>query len=283
MVKIITLGCGGGRHQTVDQSFKTGGFRVHDERFKVHVDPGPGALLLTNKYGLDPEDLDALFISHAHPDHYTDGELLISAMTKNGEGRRGALLGSESVIRGIDFDRDCEGNVDRIGPSISQFHRKKVKDLEFLSHGESFDINSFRMEATKTFHSDPSCIGFKLETSAGKIGYTADTEKFEELPKIFEDVRVLIGNVTRPNGKRIDHHLCSDDFAEILEEVDPDLGIILHMGMLFLRNSPNKESSKIEDSSGVRTIPGYSGTEISLSDGVKIKNLSESKSFHRFY
>lgn len=47
MTEIISLGCGGGRHQTLDQTFRTGGFRIHSG-FKLHVDPGPGALLLTN-------------------------------------------------------------------------------------------------------------------------------------------------------------------------------------------------------------------------------------------
>jgi predicted TIM-barrel enzyme len=76
MVELVFLGCGGGRYMTIDQIFNTGGFRIHDTA-KIHVDPGPGALLLTHQHGLNPLDLDCIVATHCHPDHYCDADALI--------------------------------------------------------------------------------------------------------------------------------------------------------------------------------------------------------------
>lgn len=271
MTKIITLGCGGGRHQTIDQTFKTGGFRIHDKKFKIHIDPGPGALLLTNQYGLDPKDLDAVFVSHAHPDHYADAEVLIGAM--NRENSAGRLIGSQSVV---EEDR-------KLGPAISSYHKRKAGEIISLKPGDVFNLNGTDVTASPTEHSDSTGVGFIIETGSGSVGYTGDTELCDDLVDVFEDVRILVGNVTRPGSKRIDGHLCSDDFAELLETVQPDLGIILHMGMLFLRNSPREEAARIEERSGVETIPGFVGTEINIGESVGVKRKVEQEKLERFF
>ncbi len=272
MTEIITLGCGGGRHQTVDQTFKTGGFRIHDEDTKLHVDPGPGAILLTNKFGLDPEKLDAVLVSHAHPDHYTDAEVLIGAM-KNSSGENGKIIGSGSVLEGQEGDN----------PVISNYHKEQVRESIVLKSGETDSVEDVQVEATPAKHTDSTTIGFKIRTRNHKIGYTSDTELFDELYDKFSDVDILIGNVTRPWNKRIDHHLCSEDFSQMLGEIKPDLGIMIHFGMLFLRNAPKDEKARIEDKTGVRTIPGFAGTKISISDNIKVRGMREEESYQKFY
>ncbi len=270
MTEIVFLGCGGGRVQTVDQTFRTGGFRIHDE-FKVHVDPGPGALLLTNQYGLDPADLDIVFVSHSHTDHYTDAEVLLEALSRN-ESSSGRYIGSQSSVVGKDS----------IGPAISEYHKEKVEEVISLESGESFEKGNFRIVATRTEHGDPTAIGFKAFTEGGVIGFTSDTGYFDDLPELFKDARVLIANVTRPDGKRIDGHLCSNDLIKILKKTNPELAVISHMGMLFLRNTPSKQASHIEENSGVKTIPGFAGTKISMDDELRIKSKAEQVKLNNF-
>ena len=79
---IIFLGTGGGRFATITQKRRTAGIRIISEGLNLHLDPGPGALVHSINEGLDPQKLDAIFVSHCHPDHYTDAEVLIEAMTR---------------------------------------------------------------------------------------------------------------------------------------------------------------------------------------------------------
>lgn len=271
MTEIISLGCGGGRHQTVDQSFKTGGFRIHSGNTKFHVDPGPGALLLSGQLGLDPLKLDGLVVSHSHTDHSTDAEVLVEAIEK-GNSSDGVFVGNKSAV---------EGGED-LAPGLSEFHRRKVGELVLLEPSETYDYGDFRFEATPAQHSDPEAIGVKFHTSSGIVGYTGDTQKFEGISEAYEDVRVLIANVTRPDEKRIDWHLCSEDLVEILKDVDPEVAMILHMGMLFLRNPPTEEARRIQERTGVKTVPGFVGTRVVLDGEAKIERRRKQLEIDKF-
>jgi len=258
-MEITSLGCGGGRLQIIDQTFRTGGFRIQDD-FDLHVDPGPGAILLSSELNLDPTKLDGVFVSHSHSDHCTDAGVLVEAMSRESSSP-GIFLGSETAV---------DGN-DDLGPALTKYHRGLAGELISLEEGESFDSGDLDLEATPTTHSDPSAVGFKIYAESGVVGYTSDTHYFDDLKEIFEDCRVLIANVTRPDGRRIQGHLCSKDLVELLKEVNPELSMILHMGMLFLRNNPRREAALIEEESGVRTVPGFVGTKISVDEDVEVE------------
>lgn len=259
MAELVFLGSGGGRFQTVEQHFKTGGFRVH-AGVKVHVDPGPGALLLTHQYGLNPLDLDGVIVTHCHPDHYTDAEVLVEAMTQHLTKRRGSLICSKSVIEGFGGH----------GPAISKYHQKKSERLAILEPDQKFRLGDLEIEAVPSKHSDPTSIGLIFRTTEGTIGYTGDTQYFDDIAKYFNGVRVLIANITRPLSMRIPWHLCSDDLIQILKEVKPELAVMIHMGMLFLKHAPLDEAVRITSETGVETVPGYAGLRLDIGQKIKI-------------
>ena len=259
MVELIFLGAGGGRFQTVYQHFKTGGFRVH-AGVNLHIDPGPGALLLTRQYGLNPLELDGIVVTHCHPDHYTDAEVLVEAMTHLMRKKRGVLICSKSVIEGVE----------KYGPAVSRYHQEKPERLVVFEPGETLQLGNLKIESIPAKHSDPTTFGLLFHTENGVIGYTSDTQYFENIEEHFKDVRVLIANVTRPLSMRIPWHLCSDDLIRILKVVKPELVVMIHMGMLFLNHPPSKEASRVKSETSVETIPGQAGLKITLDDGLKI-------------
>ena len=271
MVELVFLGCGGGRFQVIDQHFKTGGFRLH-AGVKIHIDPGPGALLLSHQHNLNPLALDCVVATHCHPDHYCDAEVLIEAMTQHMTRRRGVLIGSESVLK----------SVGKFGPAISRFHQGKPEKVVCLRVGESYELGDIKLAATPTKHGDPTTFGLKIHSQEGIIGYTSDTQYFDELAKHFKGSRVLIANVTRPRAMRIPWHLCSEDLIAILNQVKPELAVMLHMGMLFLKHSPEKEAKRIKTATGVETVPGYAGLRVNLDKEVKFKRPTKQPSLEAF-
>ena len=270
-MEFISLGCGGGRFQVIDQHFKTGGFRLH-AGVKLHLDPGPGALLLSHQQGLDPLDLDCVIATHCHPDHYCDAEVLIEAMTQHMTRKRGVLIGSESVLHGVG----------KFGPAISRYHQSRAAEVVCMKPGESYELGDIKLEATPTQHGDPTTFGLKFHTSNGTVGYTNDTQYLEELAKEFKGSRVLIANVTRPLAMRIPWHLCSDDMITLLKRVRPELAVMVHMGMLFLKHSPEKEAARIRAETGVETVPGYAGLRININKEIKVKRPPKQPSLEAF-
>lgn len=259
MAKITFLGTGGGRFATIYQKRATGGIYIADKGLLMHVDPGPGALVKMKEYRIDPTATNVIFVSHAHPDHYTDAEILIEAMTMGGKRKRGILIGSESIINGIEDFR-----------AISFYHKKLIKELKVAKPGDKFFIEDYEFEATPTIHSDPTTVGFKIHLNNGIVSYTSDTQYFDGLTEAHKGARLLILCVTRPIGMKIPFHLSTEDAIEIVKEIKPELAILTHMGIKFIENA-SKQANLVADETGINTIAAIDGMRIYMGEKIEIK------------
>ena len=243
MARITFLGTGGGRFATIYQTRATGGIYLEDQR-NLHIDPGPGALVRMRSVGIDPLATDAILISHCHPDHYVDAEILIEAMTEGGTRKQGVLLASTSVI---------EGNGD-FGPAISKYHLSKPRIVKVMQPFNKISLKPLEISAAPSAHSDTSSIGFRIQTTAGVVSYVSDTQLVEQVIKAHRNSRILIACVTRPLGQRIPHHLSTEDAGYLIEKIKPELAIITHFGMRVIQENPETQAKWIEDRCGVKTI-----------------------------
>ncbi len=248
MVELTFLGSGGGRFMTITQKRGTGGFILEDG-VKIHIDPGPGALVRSWEHGKDPRENDAVIVSHCHIDHCNDCSVLIEAMTNGVTKKAGTLIGSESL-----FNQD-------LGVPI-QYSEKYLERREALKSGDETMIEHLIVKATPTIHSDPTTIGFQLTTSAGKVSYISDTQYFPDLIKWHGGSRILIMCVTRPARYRIPFHLTTTDAARIAAGVQPELVVLTHIGMKLHLMGVEEERKEIEEKTGIRTIVAETGVKI---------------------
>ncbi len=265
-MEVLFLGSGGGRFATITQRKRTGGFRITFNKEIMQVDPGPGAILTSSELGLDPRRVTSLFVTHCHPDHYTDAEVVIEAMTYGMTRRRGVLLSVKSVLEG-------DG---RIGPAISKYHRERVKESVMMEAGEEFSLGGYSVRATEAKHSDPYTVGFQLRGNKDWeiLSYTSDTEYYRELEREHSGARVLIANVTRPGKDRIRWHLCTEDALRLADEIGPELMVVTHMGLKMIQKGPESECQRIEEETGVRTIPADTGLRVIIDkDSVSFKKM----------
>lgn len=273
MTELFLLGSGGGRFSTITQRRFTGGFRIHTEKNKMHVDPGPGALVRTHQFGLNPTDITTLIISHCHPDHATDGPVFIEAMTRGMTKQRGTLIGSKSVLEGVDG----------YGPVILEYHKQQPKKIIVVEPGDDFKVSDTKISVTPAIHSDPATVGFRFETKKGVIAYTCDTEYFEDLPKYHKGARILIACVTRPLDAKIPGHMCSDDVIKLLQETSPEIAFLTHLGMRMIYEGPNKEAKRIEKETGVKTMPAEAGLIIRLDKEIEIERKKKQRTLETYF
>lgn len=252
-MKIIFLGTGGGRWTTLTQVMKTGGFRIHHEKH-IHIDPGPGALVSLHDMGISPMKTDAVVVTHCHPDHYNDAEVMIEAMTNGMTKQQGVLAASRSVFE----------EYNGIGPCISKHHRSRVGTKILLEPHKSFKVGGLGIEALPTKHGDSTNIGLKIRSDFGTVTYTSDTAFFDGLSKNYKGSKVMIFNVVRPGDDRIPWHLCTEDVKNIVKEVEPELAIIQHFGMKMIGKT-HKEAKSVEAATGVKTIAAIDGMELDIS------------------
>ena len=270
------LGTGGGRFACILQARATGGIYLQleragsDEKARIHIDPGPGALVRMLAMGLDPLRTDAILVSHCHPDHYADAEILIEGMTGGGRKRAGALLASRSVIEGV------EG----YGPAISRYHRERPRRVRALSAGDRAEVLGICIRATPSSHSDPTSVGFRIRTRHGVVGYLSDTALSKEVAEAHAGSRVLILPVTSSLGARIPFHLDVEDAARLCEAVGPELALLTHFGMGVIREGPERVADKVRKRSGVATVAAEDGMVVAIGRKITLHELRrEARSF----
>jgi phosphoribosyl 1,2-cyclic phosphodiesterase len=263
-VKLIFLGTGGGRFATITQKRRTGGFRLISKKLNIHIDPGPGALIYSIEAGLNPQKIKAVLVSHRHPDHYSNAEILVEAMTRGMTKKRGIVAAPSSILLG-DIST---------GPAISKYHQNMIKEAIVLKPGVKFQIVKTKVICTKTKHSDTETVGFRLEIpEIGAIGYSADTEYFKGLEQEFRGVRLLILSVMRPLGNPWAGHMTPKDAAKIVDAVKPELVVATHFGMKMIFSDPAYEVKSIEKITGVPTIPAFDGMKLKINDRISIGKI----------
>ncbi|MDR0523088.1 MAG: MBL fold metallo-hydrolase [Candidatus Methanoplasma sp.] len=257
---VTFLGTGGGRHTTMYQTRSTGGMLMRHAGGRIHMDPGPGALVQMRRIHYDPALTDSVIVSHAHPDHYSDAECVIEGMTLGGWKKRGSLYGSPTVIEG-------EGS---LGPCISRYHLNVVGRAAVIRPGDELDVDGLPVGICRADHSDPTNVGFKMRTDAGIVSYVSDTSYSEEIARQYEGSRVLILPVTTPWGLRIPYHMCSEDAAMFAAAVKPEAVVMTHFGIVMIKRGPAREAAEAEAASGVRTIAAEDLSTLDVGDSVSV-------------
>jgi len=213
------------------------------------------------QYHLDPAKTDALLISHCHPDHYTDAEVLIEGMTEGTTKKRGMLIGSKSVLKGHDG----------IGPAISNYHQSAVKEVRVASPGDEFLIGGTKVVATFAKHTDPTTVGFKFETEFGTLSYISDTDITQRMIDAHKGARLLIVATTRPLYSKIPFHLSTEDAAMVISQIKPDMAILTHFGLKTIKEDPRLQAEWIYKKSGVETLAAEDGMKVQFAKAISVQ------------
>jgi phosphoribosyl 1,2-cyclic phosphodiesterase len=261
-VTLTFLGTGGGRFATITQKRRTAGIRITNNETNIHLDPGPGALVYSVNAGLDPQKLNAVLVSHSHPDHYTDAEVLIEAMTKGTLQKRGMLIAANSVLNG---NPTCEA-------SISKYHQKMPSQTINAKPGTIFQVGSLKVMVVKAQHTDPDAVGYRFSTADyGDFAFTSDTEYYDDIGKNYTDLRLLILCVMRPGGKPWKGHMTTDDAISILKAAKPEAAVFTHLGMQMIFRGPQKEAARATKESQVPVTATVDGMRVIVGEQIRIE------------
>ncbi len=253
MPKLTFLGTGGGRIVTPSQGISTGGLVLEMDGVTFHIDPGPGALVRAKQFGVDLRKIDVILLSHTHIDHSNDCNAVIDCMTKGGIDHKGIIIGPEAALRGTDEN----------SPVVLKFYLKALEKVICLKPGEEARVNTIKIKATPTVHSDKNAIGFVIKGSK-QISYTSDGEYFPELAGFHKGSEILILNVLRPYGDEWKMHLNTRDAVNIIKEVKPKIAIFQHFGFKMINANPFNEAKRAEKESGCRVVAAEDGMVIDL-------------------
>jgi ribonuclease BN (tRNA processing enzyme) len=220
------------------------GYLIEHKSTRVWCDAGPGTFM---SLPIDTDLIDAVVISHAHPDHCSDLSAAYHAWTYRPEPRDPVpLMAPESV-----WER------------FTAFIAKEPDCFEFtpVSRGVAAMFGDMSVSFIDTEHPVPT-VGSLWEAENGRtLFFTADTGPGGDWRSLAEDVDVMLSEASYqgdPEDKEYPHHLTAGEAAAIAREVGAKRLVLTHIPP-YLDNSVSiAEAEAVFDRPVQLAVPGVS-------------------------
>jgi len=182
-MRVIVLG-GLGAFPTAQEGCNA--FLVERDGFRLLVDPGYATIqpLLSR---VAAADVDAVWVSHGHPDHCADLQPLLRARVLPSVAAEAlpvfAPVGALAPLLTIDQPDTVD--------SAYQLHE--------VGDGEAFDVGPFHLVTRDLPHMVPN-LGVRISAGRTSLAYTGDCGPSPAIPDFAADVDLLIANATFPDA-----------------------------------------------------------------------------------
>jgi ribonuclease BN (tRNA processing enzyme) len=156
--------------------------------WRVLLDLGSGALGALQRY-VDPLAVDAVLLSHLHPDHCLDlcGFYVLRKYHPDGAQPRIPVLGpagtAERMARAYDLDAE---------PGMTG-------EFDFRTWDGPVELGPFRVEPTLVSHPVPA-YGLRVTAAGRTLAYTGDTGPCPALDDLARDVDLLLAEASFRTG-----------------------------------------------------------------------------------
>lgn len=165
----------------------------HDGRtWRILLDLGSGALGALQRH-IDPLDLDAIFLTHLHPDHCLD----ITGLY---------VMRSYSPLRRPDGRLPMWGPNGTVESSTSMYFGSRKRDMEktydfrLLSDQLVMEVGPFRVTSMLVNH-PVEAYGFRVEAGGRVLAYSGDTDSCAALGPLFTGADLVLADSAFVDGR----------------------------------------------------------------------------------
>ncbi|WP_336490717.1 MBL fold metallo-hydrolase [Methylobacterium nigriterrae] len=238
-MRVQVLGCGdafgsGGRFNTC--------FHVSVPEATFLVDCGASALIAMRRFGVEPNGIGAVFLTHLHGDHFgglpwliLDGQLV---------SRRTAPL----VIAGPKGTGErLRAAMEALFPGSGDAERAFAVEIVEIEAGLRAEIGGVAVTPQGVSHpSGAPSLGLRIEAGAKVLSYTGDTEWVEALVPLGREADLLIAE-SYTVERAVKFHLSWATLAARLPEIRPRRLLLTHMSPEMIAHDPAGRYEAAED------------------------------------
>jgi ribonuclease BN (tRNA processing enzyme) len=187
---------------------------------RILMDCGNG--VLSNLYRVaDPLSLDAVFVTHNHPDHYAD---LYSMQAMLRYAPSGPIDGVPLYTPGNLFER-MQGLLSERG----SVEFRDAFDNHLLVDGESIRIADMVITPMLVDHTEPT-FALRVEAEGATVAYTADTSPGAHALEAARGADLLLAEATLPEQfAGMSPHLTAGEAGELARDAGAGMLVLVHV------------------------------------------------------
>lgn len=229
-MKFQFLGCGdafgsGGRFNTC--------FHVTGRTTRFLIDCGASSMIAIRRFGVDPNAIETVFLTHLHGDHF--GGLPFLILDAQLVSRRTTPL---TVVGPPGTDERLRQAMELFFPGSTEIERRFAVDVVELEPHVRRTINN--VDVTPYLMRHPSGappFALRLEEGGKSICYTGDTEWVDDLVPAAQDVDLFVAEAYFAEPK-VRYHLDWKTLEERLPGIRPRRLVITHLSGAMLAHPP---------------------------------------------
>lgn len=195
------------------------GYVIEQGGTRVWCDSGPGTF---TALPFDSDMIEAIVISHQHPDHCSDLATAFHAWTYRPEPRSAVpLYAPESVWERLSLFLDK-------GPQSELY---ATFDFHPVGDGDEAELGELRVRFTEMDHSVPT-VGSLWEANNRRLFYTGDTGPGGEWHEGARGAKVMLSEASLQGSsdhKAVEHHLTAGEAGAIAREVGVERLVLTHI------------------------------------------------------
>jgi len=212
-MKLTVIGCWGGYPKVGEAS---SGYLLEHKGFNLLIDFGSGVLSQLQKI-IQPEQINAVILSHYHPDHIADIGVLQHARLILG------FLGKETECLPIYGHTEDE-------QEFSKLTYKNITKGNAYQPNEVLTIGPYTIKFLSTDHPVP-CYAMRIEADGKSLVYTADTAYKEEFIQFSAEADLLLCecNFYRHQDGKNAGHMTSYDASNLANKANVKKLVLTHL------------------------------------------------------
>ncbi|WP_153394242.1 MBL fold metallo-hydrolase [Ornithinicoccus halotolerans] len=215
----------------------------HEGRtWRVALDLGNGALGALQRYA-DPRELDAVVLSHLHPDHCLDLTSL-KVVLNHAPGSGGTPGADRLPVHGP------AGTAERLARAYGVAAAEDVTDVydvREVADREPFEVGPFRITPVRVEH-PVTAYGYRVLAPHGRtLAYTGDTDSCPALAPLLRDADLALMDAAfledRDTGRGV--HLTARRAAQAAVEADVRRLLLTHIPAWNDREATRAEAARV--------------------------------------
>jgi ribonuclease BN (tRNA processing enzyme) len=196
------------------------GYLLRHEGTHVWIDAGTGTFANLQKH-VGVGDLDAIVVTHGHPDHFVDVIPAFYARHYGHLGEPGLPFYSPEGFMNLASLLVSEGGRDVMGEAY---------DFRTVRGGDRFTVGSCSFEVYDMTHIGVNAVGFRIEADGAVLAYTGDSGPCDEVVEMSRGAGLLLAEATYQNDSNLmPFHMSAAQAGQMATKAGVDRLVLTHL------------------------------------------------------